>query len=198
MKRFVFFALMGIFSAFILWFGGFLIFSTSISNMKTDETTHTDAVAALTGGRNRVSEAVKVFNAGLADKLIISGVGHNVTLNQLEKQNHVIVTKNPEDVTLGDQATNTIENAIEVNETIRRNNFRSLRLVTSFYHMPRSRIEILAVNPDVKIIEHPVFSPNVSRKWWKNGGSFRLIASEYNKFMYVYVKYILIKLWEGN
>ena len=90
--------------------------------------------------------------------------------------------------------TNTVENAIETSEWIRKNNVKSIRLVTSNYHIPRSLEEFRSLNPQVKIIPHPVYSENVSPQWWKNGGSFYLIASEYNKFLYVYLRTRL----EGN
>ena len=35
-------------------------------------------------------------------------------------------------------------------------------------------------------------------KWWKRWGSFYLMASEYNKFMFVYLKNFAMKLKEGN
>lgn len=198
MKRLKFFSLIAILCLILFWLGGFIVFNQYIQSYKIDHTTHTDAVAVLTGGRNRITEAVDIFNAGLADQMIISGVAQNVTLKQLEAQNHTQVTTSHEKIILGNQAKNTVENAIEVRELIRRNNIRSLRLVTSFYHMPRSEQEILAQNPDIKIIAHPVYSQYVSAQWWKKPRSFILIASEYNKFIFVYLKNFLIKITERD
>lgn len=198
MKRFRFFALMCFMAAFLIWLGGFIIFSNYIQSYRTDYETHTDAVAVLTGGRNRIAEAVKIFNDGLADSMIISGVGRHVTLEQLEVQNHSQITTSNKNIVLGDQAKNTIENAIEVREIIRRRDIKSLRLVTSFYHMPRSEQEIWAQNPDIEIIAHPVYSNYVSVKWWKNWRSFKLIVSEYTKFVFVYLKNFAIKLMERD
>ncbi len=175
-----------------------MAFHRLIRSYPADETSVTDVIVVLTGGRNRVAEAMQLYNRGLAKILIISGVGQNITLEQLEKENETVIAENHQQVILGNEATNTIENAIEVSEAIRRNNAVSLRLVTSYYHMPRSEQEILAMNPDVKIIYHPVYSKNVSDKWWKRWGSFYLIAGEYNKFMFVYIKNFIAKLREGN
>ena len=198
MKKYYFFALMSIMAFLLLWLGGFIIFHQFIKCYKIDANMKTDAIVVLTGGKNRLAEAMRLYNANLADVLIISGVAENVTLTQLEKQNHTIIKHNPEQVILGNEATNTIENAIEVSEAVRRNNVASLRLVTSYYHMPRSEQEILLKNPDIKIVYHPVYSDNVSEKWWKKWGSFYLIAMEYNKFMFVYVKNFIIKLTERD
>lgn len=182
----------------LLWLGGFIVFNQFIRSYKIDHTTKTDAIVVLTGGKNRLAEAMKLYNDNLADILIISGVAENVTLSQLERQNHTVIENRPDQVILGNEASNTIENAIEVSEAVRRNNVALLRLVTSYYHMPRSEQEILLRNPDVEIIYHPVYSENVSDKWWKKWGSFCLIAMEYNKFIFVYVKNFVIRLAERD
>ena len=198
MKKYYFFAVMSLMAFVLIWLGGFIVFHQFIRHYPLDVKTKTDAIVVLTGGENRLAEAMKLYNADMADILIISGVAENVTLPQLEKQNRVIIKHRPEQVILGNEATNTIENAIEVSEAVRRNNIASLRLVTSYYHMPRSEQEILLKNPDVKIVYHPVYSENVSDKWWKKWGSFYLIAMEYNKFVFVYVKNFVIKLMERD
>ena len=197
MKRFKFFAIICFFAFSIVWIGGFIVFDRHIRQLP-DETTKTDAIVVLTGGRNRISQALKLYNKNMAEFLIISGVGSNVTLNQLEKQNNVIIAQPIGKIIVGKEATNTNQNAIEVSEAIRRNNINSVRLVTSYYHIPRSYAEILAHNPELEVVLHPVYSEKVSKKWWKRWNSFCLIASEYNKFMYVYTKYFIIKLIERN
>lgn len=194
MKRWNYFLGASLLSGFIVWAGGFLAFQQKINSYQVDESTVTDAIVVLTGGKNRIAEALRLYNKGLAPVLIISGVGHNVTLPQIEKENHTPVSRLPQHVFLGDEATNTIENAIEVREVIRRKNINSVRLVTSFYHLPRSALEILARNPDLKILHHPVFSENVSLKWWKRPGSFYLVVSEYSKFLFVYIKNLYLRL----
>ena len=68
-----------------------------------------------------------------------------------------------------------------------KNNISSIRLVTSNYHIPRSLEEFYAQNQNLQIVVHPVYSENISKKWWKSWGSFLLIASEYNKFLYVWL-----------
>ncbi|MBR2299915.1 MAG: YdcF family protein [Alphaproteobacteria bacterium] len=188
MRRTKFIALMYLECLFLLWFGGFVIFQQYIRKRPIDNTTKTDAIVVLTGGKNRIVEAVKLYNNGLADMLFISGVEPHVSFKSLEVQNKVQIKRQRDHVFLGKEATNTIENAVEVGEIIRRNNLKSIRLVTSYYHMPRSLNELKALNPDVEVIEHPVYSKNVSKRWWKRPKSFYLIASEYHKFIYVYLK----------
>ena len=198
MRRVDFFVFISGLVCILVWLGGFIVFHRQIRSYPVDETTLTDAIVVLTGGKNRLAEAMRLYNLGLAKILIISGVGEDITLEQLEKENRTAIVHHPQQVILGNEATNTIENAIEVSDAIRRNNVASVRLVTSYYHMPRSGQEILAMNPDVRIVYHPVYSENVSDKWWKRWGSFCLIAGEYNKFMFVYIKNFVFKLAEGD
>lgn len=176
----------------LLWLGGFIIFQQYIRKHQTDETTKTDAIVVLTGGKNRIAEGIKLYNQELAPMLFISGVGKYTDFQTLQKQNHIMLEKDKdiEHVLMGREATNTIENAIEVSEIIRRNRLKTIRLVTSYYHMPRSVSEITALNPDIQILEHPVYSKNVSKRWWKKPKSFYLIASEYHKFLFVYLKHL--------
>jgi uncharacterized SAM-binding protein YcdF (DUF218 family) len=189
---------MTFFCLLLLWLGGFIVFSRYIKSYPTDTMTKTEAVAVLTGGRNRIAEAVRLYNEGYARWLIISGLGGPIGIAELERQNHTKITAPLDHVILGKQATNTIENAIEIDEAIRRNQITSLRLVTSFYHLPRSQEEISARHPEITIIPHPVYSQYVSSRWWKRWGSFKLIASEYNKFIFVSFKHFILRLTERN
>lgn len=171
----------------IVWVAGFILFNRTINTYQTDNRTKTDAIIALTGGRNRISAAVKLLNEEMAPRLLISGVQKDIPRKDIEKLNAVKLTGKPE-IEIEDKSQNTVENAIEATDWIKRNNIRSIRLVTSNYHLPRSVQEFRALNKNLKIIIHPVYSEKVSAKWWKNFGSFLLVASEYNKFLFVYVK----------
>lgn len=177
--------LFGCIFAVIAWFGGFILFANKINHYPKDENTQTDAIVVLTGGRNRISEAVRLWDLGLADKLFISGVEKNTSLDDISKRQAVTFTKR-KGILLDKKSTNTIENAIETQLWMKQNNINSIRLVTSNYHLPRSIEEFYFQNPTMKIIVHPVYSDFVAKEWWKSIRSFYLIASEYNKFLYVW------------
>ena len=53
--------------------------------------------------------------------------------------------------------------------------------------------EIFKYNPDIKIYPAPVFSDNVAKKWWAKLGTFKLIFSEYNKFLFVKINHFVYK-----
>lgn len=182
----------GGFLALTLWFGGFVAFAYQINHYAVDQQTQTEAIVVLTGGRNRISEAIKVYNQGLAQKLFISGVEKNTSLAAISHQQDVVFPKE-KNVLLEKKSTNTIENAIETQAWIKKNKIKSIRLVTSNYHIPRSLQEFQHQNPELKIVVHPVFSDYVAKEWWKSVRSFYLIASEYNKFLYVWLIRRLVK-----
>ena len=65
-----------------------------------------------------------------------------------------------------------------------RNGFKSIRLVTANYHMPRSLIEFRRAMPSILIVPHPVYPPQFKRsRWWLWPGTAALLASEFNKYM---------------
>ena len=169
---------------FLLWFSGFVAFNHRINDFKIDDTQKVDAIVVLTGGRNRLKEAVKLLNNKKADKMFISGVYKDTSLKSLQKRKDVEII-NSENITLDKKATNTVENAIEVSHWVKENKIKSIYLVTSNYHMPRSMAEFSYYNPKLEIIAYPVFSDKVSKDWWKSWRTFTLLAGEYNKFLYV-------------
>lgn len=169
-----------------VWLGGFIAFANQINHYPRDDKTHTEAIVVLTGGRNRISEAIKAYNQGLSKKLFISGVEKNTSLAAISHEQDVTFPKEKA-VMLEKKSTNTIENAIETRSWIKQNDIKSIRLVTSNYHIPRSLQEFQHQNPNLKIVLHPVYSDYVAKEWWKSIRSFYLIASEYNKFLYVWL-----------
>ena len=170
-----------------IWFGGFIFYAKHINSYSQDLSSKTQAIIALTGGRNRIAEAVNLYNQGFAPKLFISGVNKDISLNDI-KSKQLLHINNETDVTIGQQAKNTIGNATETAEWIKKNNISSIRLVTSNYHVDRSIIEFNEQIPELKIIPHPVYSQYVAKKWWKSWHSFSLIFKEYNKLLHTYIR----------
>ena len=178
-----------LFTFFILltWLAGFTIFAHRINHYTIDTNTQTEAIIALTGGRYRIAEAVKLLNQGKAQKLFISGVSPNNSLEDIiTKQNlHLNSTQK---VSIGRQAQDTIGNAQATVTWLKKNNINSIRLVTSNYHVDRSLAEFREQAPNLKIIPHPVYSDKVAKKWWTSWHSFSLLFKEYNKFLYAYIR----------
>jgi uncharacterized SAM-binding protein YcdF (DUF218 family) len=67
---------------------------------------------------------------------------------------------------------------------MRQQGFSSLRLVTAWYHMPRSLLELDRAMPEIEIIAHPVFPDEVNQEqWWVSRATMLLLASEYGKYL---------------
>lgn len=165
----------------IIWSAGFFLFANKIKSFTTPPTTvHTDAIVVLTGGAERINTGLDLLQSGSAEKLLISGVDERVTLDKIMSmwKGHI---NNPDCcIFIGHMAQNTRENAAETRQWADQMYVRSLRLVTSSYHMPRAIAEFHAAMPDIKILPHPVIPGRVEASGWKNPPLI-VMANEYNK-----------------
>lgn len=131
---------------------GWVWFAVSLVTMKPDAPgTKTDAIIVLTGGKKRIDEGIRLLTSQQSTKLFISGVHPDATLSDLLNGRKV-----PCCITLGYRAEDTIGNADEARRWVSENNIRSIRLVTSNYHMARAKLEFDRAIPDLTIYEHPV------------------------------------------
>ncbi|HMD63849.1 MAG TPA: YdcF family protein, partial [Stellaceae bacterium] len=148
----------------------------------------TDAIVVLTGGSLRLQSGIELLREGKGSKLFVSGVNQQVDLDELLR-----ISGNGADeavswasccVVLGHQADNTFGNAQETARWIRRQGFRSMRLVTAWYHMPRSLLEFDRALPEIDIVPHPVFPDQVKQEhWWAWRGTAALLVGEYVKYL---------------
>jgi uncharacterized SAM-binding protein YcdF (DUF218 family) len=57
-------------------------------------------------------------------------------------------------------------------------------VVTSNYHMPRAIVEMSHAMPDIALIPYAVVGERWrDEPWWENGTTFRLVLSEYVKYI---------------
>ncbi len=145
-------------------------------------------IAVLTGGINRIEKAIQLLNDGVGERLLISGVRPGTSLNLITSRKDVVL-KNQQPIDLGYEATDTVGNAKEVREWTEKYHINEFYVVTSFYHIPRSRLELQHEMPDAVMHFVAVDTPNVLPYWWKNWRSFKFMAAEYTKFLIVYLQY---------
>ncbi|HUI35465.1 MAG TPA: YdcF family protein [Stellaceae bacterium] len=172
-------ALLGLF-----WLGGLAWFVQSSLTIGVDHTTPTDAIVVLTGGRLRVETALNLLGAGRAQKLFISGVNPHVDRVALLRVTGRMDDTDATRIEIGHDAENTLGNARETAEWMQRQGYRSLRLVTSWYHMRRSLLEFERAMPDAIIVAEPVIAahndPQPLSEWFDIAV---LTMGEYNKFL---------------
>ena len=165
-----------------LWTGGLIWFATPYP--ADDRSAASDAIVVLTGGSERLQSGVDLLREGAGRVLFVSGVGHRVDLAALRRVVDAMPRWAACCIVLGHDADNTLGNARETARWMRRRGFRSLRLVTSWYHMPRSRLEFERAMPGITIISHPVFADRVKeRQWWAWPGTVALLVVEYDKYL---------------
>lgn len=102
----------------------------------------TDAIVVLTGGPGRIDRALERLEAGDAKRLLISGVDRDVKPHELALQYRRPRALFECCVALGFEATDTRSNASEVAGWVARRNYRSIRLITTDWHMRRAHHEI--------------------------------------------------------
>jgi uncharacterized SAM-binding protein YcdF (DUF218 family) len=164
------------------WLGGLLWFATPPSG-ETQQAA-TDAIVVLTGGSLRLQSGIDLLREGKGRKLFISGVNQQVDLDDL-----LGVSGHAPDwalccIVLGHEADNTFGNAQETAQWMHGQGFRSLRLVTAWYHMPRSLLEFDRAMPEIDIVAHPVFPDQVKQeRWWAWRGTAALLVNEYVKYL---------------
>ena len=172
-----------VFSA-IVWGIGLVRFAAMIPDAVVDTTTTTDAIVVLTGGSGRLGVGLELLSANRARSLFVSGVYRGVEVTKLLE----LSQRTPQEleccVEIGHSADNTAGNAAETAAWVVAQGYRSLRLVTSGYHLPRSLLEFRHAMPDVTLIPHPVFSESVKQeRWWAWPGTANLIVGEFNKYL---------------
>jgi len=176
----------------VLWVGGLVWFVHRSLSIATNSTIQTDAIVVLTGGRLRVEAGLDLLGAGRARKLFISGVNPHVGGSELMRvagRPHSDLTR----IVLGHEADNTLGNARETAGWMRHEGYRSLRLVTSWYHMERSLLEFERAMPDTLIIADPVFGRVEGSEQWVDIAL--LTVSEYDKYLATLVRPAVVKVW---
>lgn len=162
----------------------FVGFTWEVFSLKPKQAA-TDAVVVLAGGKGRIEEGIRLYRAGGGTALYLIGVDPTVRKRDL-------VDERPgEQIILEKQSTTTLENAFYARDLLVKHGVRSLQLITSRYHMLRARLIFRNILPkDIAIYPHPVDSRNFREEWWRYGGSFRLLLSEFYKY-YLYRLFFL-------
>ena len=168
----------------LVFFAGFWAFTHSIPRQQPASIAPADAIVVLTGGKSRIIDAFKLLNAGKGKRLLISGVHQSTSRKALAKLVPTQINLLNCCVDLDKAARNTIGNAAETATWVFNYQFKSLIVVTSNYHMPRSLAELHHVLPKVNLIAYPVVVDSVPvSRWWTNPGTAQLLLSEYVKYL---------------
>jgi uncharacterized SAM-binding protein YcdF (DUF218 family) len=171
-------------SALLAFVGGFIVFADSIKHYAPGSVERADGIVVLTGGPFRLAAAARLLTEGLGSRLLISGVNHVTTREDLFRSSGLPHALFDCCVDIGYSAHDTSGNANEAKEWVAVHRFARLIVVTSSYHMPRSLTELGRALPDIALIPYPVVPRSFrAERWWMHAGTIRLLFTEYLKFL---------------
>jgi uncharacterized SAM-binding protein YcdF (DUF218 family) len=155
----------------LAWALGFGLFTVSLPQPAGGEMT--DAIVVLTGGKGRIERGLAVLEARQARRMLVSGVDPSVRVGELAKLKGAPPQLFKCCVDLGKEAVDTRTNADEAARWLGKHGYKSVRLVTTDWHMLRARLELRrAVGKDIRVVGDSV----------ESAPGLLALLREYNKF----------------
>jgi len=171
--------------AIALIFGGFLRFADSVTTLKPPLDPRADAIVVLTGGYQRIDQAVELLQKGAGKRLLISGVHPTTTPKQIRRMTQASPELFTCCVDVGYDALDTIGNAQEASNWIHQRGYKSVLVVTNNYHMPRSLAELAYVDAETQFIPYPVVNTDLKTSdWFTDPNAVRVMLAEYAKVLF--------------
>jgi uncharacterized SAM-binding protein YcdF (DUF218 family) len=160
-------------TAVLAWSLGFAVFVVFLPGAAAS-TVVTDVIVVPTGGSGRIARGARLVADGKAKRMLITGVPPMVKASEIAAENKLDPRVFACCVDLGHEASNTRSNAEETTGWLRARKVRSLRLVTTDWHMPRARLELdQVVAQDIVIVNDGIASR----------AAFDVLMREYNKYL---------------
>lgn len=164
---------------------GFFWFAWNIPIEESTLERNADGIVVLTGAASRIPDAIELLAAERGKRLLITGVHRATSVKEIARLTPLYARFFACCIDLDRSALNTFGNALETKRWARQNNFNSLIVVTSNWHMPRAMVELEHQIPDVTLIAFPVMSEKVkSEPWWSSIDTARFLFAEYLKYLF--------------
>lgn len=156
----------------LLYVLGYAFFAVLLP--KSGDGRTTDGIVVLTGGAKRLERGLDLLEQGKARRLLISGVDRSV------RQRELAVRYGKEQglfeccIDLGREAVDTRSNGEETNRWLKKRKFKTVRLVTTDWHMPRASFELARLAGDSVAVYPDAIESNPR---------FTTLFTEYNKYL---------------
>ncbi len=156
----------------LIWAIGFVLFAGFLPRPAGEQ--KTDGIIVLTGGPNRIERGIAVLEKGEARRMLVSGVNMTVRPRDFLIMFHVSPKLFACCVDLGQDAVDTRSNGEESAAWVKQRGYRSVRLITTDWHMRRAQFELRQALPkDVAIVPDAVRSePDLG-----------ILLTEYHKYL---------------
>jgi uncharacterized SAM-binding protein YcdF (DUF218 family) len=156
----------------LLWMLGFAVFLATMPVPLAGP--RTDAIVVLTGSAGRIDRGLALLQGHMAKRMLISGVAPEVRPDELAHEYSVSPALFACCVDLGHEAVDTRSNADETADWVRTHGYKTVRLVTSDWHLARARLELVnALDGDATVFGDGV--PSSPR--------YAVLIGEYNKLI---------------
>lgn len=156
----------------LLWALGFAVFAFTLPGPAGPRAT--DGIIVPTGGSGRIERGIELLENGRAERMLVSGVNRTVRPAELAEETGAGEELFACCIDLDQDSVDTRSNGEAAARWIARHDFRSVRLVTTDWHMPRARFEIARlVTDDIEIVPDGVESEP----------DFMQLFLEYNKYL---------------
>lgn len=156
----------------LAWAFGFLWFALFLPQAAVG--VRTDGVVVLTGGEGRIPRALDVLRRREARAMLVAGVDREVKPGEFAASYKVEAELMQCCITLGFQSVDTRSNALEAARWIADRKVKSVRLVTTDWHMRRAVFDLAqTAPPGTVIVEDAVASKP----------RFRTLFLEYHKLL---------------
>ncbi|MCX8072758.1 MAG: YdcF family protein [Candidatus Binatia bacterium] len=172
--------------------GGFLVVQ--------DVPTKSDAIVVLSGSvPDRILEAVDLYHAGLAPRLLLTREGRLPGLDELRRRGVALPERHEQnrDIALAlgvpvenievieRRATSTLAEARELVALLQKQGMQRVLLVTSRAHARRARVifrTLAAGHPEILVVpsRYDPFDPHT---WWRERAFLRRVVTEYGKLL---------------
>lgn len=164
----------------LLWALGFLGFAVFLP-LPAGELI-TDAIVVPTGGQGRIDRGLELLRKEQAAQMLVTGVDMDVKPREFAAEYNVSRQLMDCCITLGFAAVDTRGNATETAQWIEQREVKSLRLVTTDWHMRRAAFELKSEIPgDVLVLKDAV----------RSRPTLRTLFLEYNKL----IASMLTRVW---
>ena len=155
----------------LVYLFGYALFVVLLPRPADDR--RTDAIVVLTGGAGRIERGLDLIERGRADRMLISGVARTVRPVELAAQYDADERLFDCCIDLGRESVDTRSNAVETARWLERRKLKTVRLVTTDWHMPRASFELRREAEGLEVVQDAV----------RSRPSFRTLFREYNKYL---------------